>query len=230
MTQVSFGWITIGNEAIPGPYAKYVASTINNMHNALNSVGLVSIRVTTVVPLKVLQTFNPPSTAEFTQQSLPFMVDVVASLLRIGSPLMVNVYPYFAYMSEPKQFSFEFATFNAKQPLVDGKFKYFNLFDTMVDGFYAALEKINGGNVALSVSETGWPTCGKKNCTSTEDARIYNANLYHHVVSNGTPRRPDILLDTFLFEMFDEKKPRGKQNFGLFHQNMVPAYRLFNTC
>lgn len=230
MTQVSFGWITIGNEAIPGPYAKYVASALNNMHIVLNSVGLVSTRVTTVVPMQVLQTFNPPSAGAFTQQCLNIMVDVAASLLRAGSPLMLNVYPYFAYKSDPKKFSFEFATFNAKQPLVDRKFKYFNLFDAMVDGFYTALEKINAENVALSVAETGRPTCGKKDCTSADDARIYNANLYHHVVNNGTPRRPSILLDTFLFEMFDENKPGGKQNFGLFHQNMLPAYRLFDSC
>lgn len=110
---------------------------------------------------------------------------------------MVNVYPSVAYASNPKQISFEYATFNAKKPVVDGKLKYYNLFDAMVDGFYAALEKINAGNVTLGVSETGWPTAGKNNNASPQNAILYNANLYSHVVHNGTQRRPDNLMDTF---------------------------------
>lgn len=35
--QVSFGWITLGNEATPGPNAKYVACAMNNMRIVLNS-------------------------------------------------------------------------------------------------------------------------------------------------------------------------------------------------
>lgn len=144
---------------------------------------------------------------------------------------MVNVYPYFAYASNPKQISFEYATFNAKKAVVDGKLKYYNLFEAMVDGFYAALEKINAGNVTLGVSETGWPTAGKNNYASRQNAKMYNANLYFHVVHNGTPSRPDSLMDTFLFEMLDEKKPRqAKQHFGLFRQNLAPAHRLFDSC
>lgn len=231
MNQVSFGWITLGNEAIPGPNAKYVASAMNNMHIVLDSVGLVSTRITTVVPMEVLKTFNPSSAGAFSEQSLTVMNDVAASLLRTGSPLMVNVYPYFAYASNPKQFSFEYATFNAKQPVVDGNLKYYSLFDAMVDGIYAALERIDAGNVTLCVTETGWPTVGKNSYATPENAKMYNANLYFHVVNNGTPRRPNNRLDTFLFEMLDEMKPGGaKQHFGLFHQNLAPAYRLFDSC
>ncbi|KAF3445727.1 hypothetical protein FNV43_RR10903 [Rhamnella rubrinervis] len=230
--QVSFGWITLGNEAIPGPNAKYVASAMSNMHLVLNSVGLVSTRITAVVPMEVLKNFNPPSARAFSEQSLTVMNDVAASLLRTGSPLMVNVYPYFAYALNPKQFSYEYATFIAKQPVVDGHLKYYSPSDAMVDGFYAALEKINAGNVTLCESETGWPTAAKNSHASPENAKMYNANLCFHVVNNGTPRRPNNLLDTFLFEMLDEKKKPGgaKQHFGLFHKNLAPAYRLFDTC
>lgn len=63
---------------------------------------------------------------------------------------MVNIYPYFAYSSDPAHISLDYASFRSQTPVVmDGPFKYFNLFDAQVDAYYAALEKINAGICAL---------------------------------------------------------------------------------
>ncbi|XP_031273004.1 glucan endo-1,3-beta-glucosidase-like [Pistacia vera] len=129
-----------------------------------------------------------------------------------------------------KHISFEYAKFNAKQPVVvDGNFKYYNLFDAMVDAVYVALEKVNAGNVSTYISGTGWASAGKKPYTSKENARIYDQNLYSHVLSGGTPRRPDNLLDVFIYEMFNEnnKESRVEQNFGVFYPNTLPVYKFF---
>lgn len=42
---VSFGWITLGNEVIPGPFANCVAPAMNNIRNALRSIGLFRTKV-----------------------------------------------------------------------------------------------------------------------------------------------------------------------------------------
>ena len=73
------------------------------------------------------------------------MKEVTSFLQQTGAPIMVNVYPYFAYASDPADISLEYATFRAQKPIVDGKLKYYSLFDAMVDAYYAAMTKINAG-------------------------------------------------------------------------------------
>ncbi|KAL8104099.1 glucan endo-1,3-beta-glucosidase-like [Apium graveolens] len=228
---VTFKYITMGNEVIPGPLAQYVPAAINNMHNALNSLGLSKIMVTTVVPGNVLQTSYPPSAGAFSADSLPIMGDIISFLYGNGIPLMVNVYPYFSYAADPVSISLEYATFQSKTPVVvDGQFQYYNLFDASVDAFHAAIEKVNAGNISVAISETGWPTAGNDPYASKDNAQTYNTNLVNHVTNNGTPRRPGKIMYTFIFAMFNEdQKPQGvEQNFGLFYPNMDTVYPLFS--
>ncbi|KAK8708463.1 hypothetical protein V6N13_059503 [Hibiscus sabdariffa] len=109
--------------------------------------------------------------------------------------------------------------------VIDGNLQYFNLFDAMVDAFNTAVEKINFGNIKLVVTETGWPTIGNDPYTSVSNAQTYNKNLLSHVTWNGTPRRPNYIMPTFFFEMFNENLKEGalEQNFGFFY----PTCNLF---
>ncbi|KAI3909496.1 hypothetical protein MKW92_015603 [Papaver armeniacum] len=211
---VKFGWVTAGNEVIPGPLAQYVPGAMTNLYNALVKIGLDQIKVTTVVPAFVIGTSYPPSAVK-----------------RYGAPLMINVYPYFAYAENPEYVSLEYALFTSTTPVVvDGDLKYYNLFDAMVDSFNAALEKIGMSDVNIAVSESGWPSAGNEPYTSVDNAKVYNTNLVKHASKGGTPRRPDHHYDTFLFSIFNEnlKQPAGvEQNFGLYYPNMNPVYPLF---
>ncbi|GFY96869.1 glycosyl hydrolase superfamily protein [Actinidia rufa] len=101
-------------------------------------------RVTTVTAM-ILASSYPPSSGAFTGETIEVMRNVVAFLQRTGAPIMVNVYPYFAYASDPADISLEYATFRAQKPIMDGKLKYYSLFDAMVDAYYAAMTKINAG-------------------------------------------------------------------------------------
>lgn len=231
---VKFGWITVGNEAVPGPYASYIGQAMTNVNKAISSIGLSSIKVTTVINLNALSGSFPPSAGAFSDEALEPMKSISQYFTSSSSsaPLMVNVYPYFAHVADPEHVSFDYATFNAKDPVVDGNLKYFNSFDAMIDAVYAAMEKINAGNVPLAVAETGWPTAGNDPYTSKDNSDCYNQNLFVHVKSNGTPRKPDQLLTVFLFDMFneDQKEAGIEQNFGLFYPNMQPVYPYFENC
>ncbi|XP_044512205.1 glucan endo-1,3-beta-glucosidase-like [Mangifera indica] len=227
---VKIGWITIGNEAIPGPSAAFIGQAMTNVRNSLASIGLSNIAVTTVVSMEALSVTYPPSAGAFSNEAVNPMRSIVQYFANAASqtpiPLMVNIYPYFAYASDPDHVPLDYAMFHATTPVVDGELKYFSLFDAMVDSFYAALDKIKAGTVPLIVGETGWPSAGNDPKTSKENARTYNQNLVSHIKGNGTPRKPGQLLTAFLFEMFNENKKEAgvEQNFGLFTPDKQPVY------
>ncbi|PIA31159.1 hypothetical protein AQUCO_05200037v1 [Aquilegia coerulea] len=228
---VAFRYVTVGNEVIPGPLANYVTKAMNNTWNAIVSNGLDRVRVTTVVPANALGVSYPPSAGAFSDEVLGAMTDVATILYYTHAPLMINVYPYFAYASNPEEIPLDYALLNSnlQTVTVDGELNYNNLFDAMVDAFNTALEKINMGDVYVFISETGWPSAGNEPYTSIENARVYNTNVKKHIHDQvGTPRRPGRMLDTFFFAMFNENlKPAGvEQNFGLFYPDMSPVYPL----
>ncbi|GAU46354.1 hypothetical protein TSUD_180870 [Trifolium subterraneum] len=217
--------------ATNGAEATYVTQAMKNIKDAINSIGLTNTKVTTSFYLSGLATSYPPSAGAFTNDVVNVMKDVTSYLLQTGAPLMVNVYPYYSYASNPKDIKLEYATFQTTNPVVDGDLSYSNLFDAMVDSVYAALEKIGAGNVSLIIGETGWPTAGNEPYTSKENAETYNKNLIQHVQSGkGTPRKPNQTFNVFIFAMFNEdEKPGGiEQNWGLFYPNMSPVYPLLS--
>ncbi|KAJ1443651.1 Glycoside hydrolase family 17 [Sesbania bispinosa] len=228
---VNFQWITLGNEIIPGDKATYVTQAMQNIHNAINSIGLTDTKVTTSFYLAGLASSYPPSAGTFISDIEGVMRNVANFLVQTGAPLMVNLYPYFAYASEPEHVSFKYATFNATDPVIDGELKYYSLFDAMADSVYAALEKIDARNVSLIIGETGWPTAGNEPYSSKENALTYNSALLSHLESGkGTPRRPNQAMDAFIFAMFneDQKQVGVEQNWGIFYPNMTSVYSLFN--
>lgn len=229
---VNIGYITVGNEVIPGTQAPYIGQAIINILKSLNNFGIAKdIKVTTVLAGTALAASSPPSAGVFTSEAAGVLKDIAQYLWHRGSPLMVNVYPYFAYASDPAHISKDYALFQAKDPVVtDGPYKYYNLFDAMIDAFYAAFEKIGAPNVSLAISETGWPSAGNEPYTSKENAQIYNKNLMDHVLGGkGTPRRPGQTFNAFYFEMFneDQKSAGVEQNFGFFYPNMQPVYQFW---
>ena len=182
--------------------------------------------------MSVMAVSYPPSAGAFSTTAIGPLKDITQVLGTSGAPLLLNAYPYFAYASNPQQISLDYALFKSTAPVVvDGNLKYFNLFDTMVDSFYSALEKIGAEGVRIDISETGWPSKGNDPFTSVDNAATYNKKFVEHVRSGaGTPKRPNVKYDGVLFEMFNEdlKTAGVEQNFGMFYPNMHPVYPLWN--
>lgn len=198
------------------------------MQNALKAPN-VNVPVTTVVSYAVLGSSYPPSNASFGQDSSAAMSKIVPFLQQNQYPLLANVYPCFAYFSEPTNINADYALGNPSAPLVyDGSLNYNNMFDAMIDAMYVALDKAGGKDVKIVVSETGWPSAGADLATINNAKTYVNYVIQRVLTRKGTPKRPDTPLEAYIFALFNEnQKPAGtEQNFGLFYPDKLPVYKI----
>ncbi|KAG6412532.1 hypothetical protein SASPL_125211 [Salvia splendens] len=225
-------YIAVGNEIDPAKsetreFVPQLLRAMENIHRALTRFQLENqIKVSTATYSAVLKDTSPPSKSAFIDDN--FMPPVVKFLASIGSPLLVNIYPYFAHFENPSTVKLDFALFTAQRVEVfDNGFEYRNLFDAMVDGVYYAIEKAGGNGVGVVVSESGWPSGGGGSVETVANAETYYRNLIGHV-GGGTPKKRGS-LETYLFAMFDENDKTGaktEQHFGLFRHDKTPKYNL----
>ncbi|KAM7255925.1 hypothetical protein ACFE04_011666 [Oxalis oulophora] len=227
---LKFRCVSAGNEVIPGDLANFVFPAMVNLRSALDSANLPNIPVSTAVASSVLGASFPPSQGKFADGVSSVMAQITNFLEKTGSPLLANIYPYFAFNDNQNTVSLSYATFQSNQVVVqDGTLGYKNMFDAMVDATYSALEKAGGSNIEVVVSETGWPSNGNGQIATISNAMAYNGNLAKHVSDgSGTPKRPGKNIETYIFAMFNEdQKPAGtEQNFGLYYPNKNEVYHI----
>ena len=229
---VKISYIAVGNEIKPSdPLAQYVGPAIQNLNNAITASNL-QIKVSTVIDMSLLGNSFPPSVGSFSDSASSYINAIVSILGSTNAPLLANVYPYFAYISDPTNIKLEYALFTSPGVVVqDGNLGYQNLFDAILDSLYSALEKIGGANLTVIVTESGWPSDGDSGVAATVDnVGTYYKNLISHV-KNEPPKKPGP-LETYLFAMFDEdqKGPaKTEKHFGLFSPTKEPKYQLTFT-
>nr|XP_023885833.1 glucan endo-1,3-beta-glucosidase-like [Quercus suber] len=169
----------------------------------------------------------PPSSSSFSDNASAYINAIASFLVSTKAPLLANVYPYFAYLSDPTDIKLDYALLNSSGVVVqDGNLGYQNLFDAMMDSLYSALEKIGAANLTIVVTETRWPSDGSVVAT-VDNVGTYYKNLISHV-NNGTPKRPRP-LETYFFALFDEdqKGPaETEKHFVLFFPTKQPKYQL----
>lgn len=221
---VKIRYIAVGNEVSPllpesAQYVSYVLPAMKNLYNAIYAAGLSSqIKVTTAIEMGLMTNTYPPSSSVFRADVAYYINPIIQFLQSKSYPLLANIYPYFAYISNPTAISLDYALFRTGLNTPDGW--YPSLFDAMLDATYVAVQKAGGSSVNIAVSETGWPTAGGTAATLT-NAQIYNQNLIRHVLSTeGTPRVPGRTIQTYIFDILDENQkpgPEYEKNFGLFY-------------
>ncbi|GAV66360.1 Glyco_hydro_17 domain-containing protein, partial [Cephalotus follicularis] len=130
------------------------------------------------------------------------------------APFWINAYPYFAYKDDPSGISLDYALFNPNEGMVDPytKLRYDNMLYAQVDAAIFAIARMGCGNIEVKVSEMGWPSKGDPNDfgTTLENVAMYNRNLLRRQLgSEGTPLRPCMGLDVYMFALFNENLKPG---------------------
>ncbi|CAI9767939.1 unnamed protein product [Fraxinus pennsylvanica] len=199
-TQIRY--LAVGNEVLlKDPfYSPYVVPAILNLYEALQTLGLSeTIKLSSSHAASILSSSYPPSSGAFDSNIQPILLPLLQFLQTSESPLMI---------------------------LHSG---YTNMFDATVDAFVYAMEKMGFSGIPVVVKETGWPAAGGV-AASAENALDYNGNIVKRTMNNvGTPKRPGIGVEVFLFDLFNENGKSGQEyerQFGIFGVDGTKAYGL----
>lgn len=234
--------LAVGNEVFTGTDTQLMANLLpamQNLHSALASLGLDSqIIVSTAHSLAVLSSSFPPSGGAFVSSIASlYLMPMLQFLKETGAPFMINAYPYFAYKESPGSVSLEYVLFEATSS-TDGVtvtdpntgLLYTNMLEAQVDAIYYAMEALGYADIQAIVSETGWPSAGDADeaGASVQNAQAYNANLIKRLATGkGTPARPSVTLQAFIFALFNEDLKDGassERHYGLFNPDGTRAY------
>eukprot|EP01018_Ginkgo_biloba_P024676 Gb_40154 [translate_table: standard] len=225
-------YIAVGNEIfLNNPqYGAYVVPAMQNMQSALAAKNMAgAIKVSSPHAASVLGNSFPPSQGAFQSDIVDTMRPLLDFLAQTGAPFMANIYPFFSYINNPQDISLPYALFTSPPSFVDNGLSYSNLFDATVDALISAMEALGHSDIAVAVTETGWPWAGgSTDAESPDNAMTYNSNLIRHVLSDaGTPKRPGVGIETFLFGLFNEDQKPGEpfeRDFGLFYPTGQKVY------
>ncbi|GFP88038.1 glucan endo-1 3-beta-glucosidase [Phtheirospermum japonicum] len=223
-------YLVVGNEVLLKQpyYMTYLVPAILNLYQALQTLGLGDIiKISSAHAAPILSTSYPPSAGAFDPDLGSVLLPLLRFLRDTGSPLMVNIYPFFSYIDNSQYVSLDYALFRSTRIEVDQNLTYTNMFDEAIDAFVYAMEREGFYGIPVVVTETGWPT-GGGDAAGADNALAYNGNVVMRTLGNvGTPKRPGVGVEVFLFDLFDENGKSGdeyEKHFGIFGGDGIKAY------
>ncbi|XP_028793722.1 glucan endo-1,3-beta-glucosidase 1-like [Neltuma alba] len=232
--------IAVGDEVLTSvpSSAPLILPAIQSLYNALVASNLHNqIKISTPHASSIILDPFPPSQAFFNQTLASYIVPLLQFLSKSGSPLMMNLYPYYVFMENKGVVPLDNALFKPLTPskeMVDPNtlLHYENVLDAMIDAAYFSMKNLNVTDVVVLVTETGWPSKGdsKEPYATKDNADTYNSNLIKHIYDrSGTPLHPETTSSVYIYELFNEDlraPPVSEANWGLFYGNTTPAYLL----
>ncbi|KAJ7968949.1 Glucan endo-1,3-beta-glucosidase [Quillaja saponaria] len=230
--------IAVGNEIFTDDdttLIKYLVPAVVSIHAALVQLGLDSyIKVSTPCSLAVLQESYPPSAGSFKPEIGGIMYQFLQFLSSTKAPFWINAYPYFAFKDDPNRIPLDYVLFNPNGGMIDPntKLHYDNMLYAQVDAVTFAIARMGFGGIEVRVSETGWPSKGDPNevGATVQNAAMYNRNLLRRQYANeGTPLRPRMRLEVYLFALFNENMkpgPTSERNYGLYQPDGTMVYNV----
>ncbi|VAH32202.1 unnamed protein product [Triticum turgidum subsp. durum] len=228
--------ITVGNEVFKGNDTALKDSLLpamRSVYQALGALGLQGqVNVTTAHSLDIMGSSYPPSAGAFRPDVVPYIQPLLDFLSAARSPFLINCYPYFAYKDDPAGVPLEYVLFQPNAGVTDPTtgLNYDNMLYAQVDSVYAAVQALGHTDVDVKISETGWPSRGDPDeaGATPQYAGIYIGNLLRRIeTKQGTPLRPAVPIDVYVFALFNENLkpgPASERNYGLFYPDGTPVY------
>ncbi|XP_072965333.1 glucan endo-1,3-beta-glucosidase 14-like [Typha angustifolia] len=228
--------ITVGNEVFSGEDTALMANLLpamQSIYKGLVTLGLdKQVNVSTAHSLAILANSYPPSSGSFREDVAQYIQPLLNFHSETNSPFLINAYPFFAYKGSPDSVSLPYVLFQQNSGVTDPNtnLTYDNMLYAQIDSVYAAMKVMGHTNIDVRISETGWPSKGDSDepGASVENAAAYNGNLLKRIAMNqGTPAKPDVPIDVFVFALFNENLkpgPTSERNYGLFYPDGSPVY------
>ena len=204
-------YVAVGNEpfltSYNGSFISLTYPALQNVQAALNAAGLgTQVKVTVPMNADVLSSAGTPSSGAFRSDIAAEMKQIVDLLAQNACPYTINMYPFISLNSDPS-FPQNYAFFDSSVVQVsDPPYGYTNTFDASYDTLVVALAKIGYSDIPIIVGEVGWPTDGVT-AANVANAQRFNQGFLNHVRNNGgTPRRPNMEINYYLFGLLDEDR------------------------
>uniref|UniRef100_A0A2P2JKS0 glucan endo-1,3-beta-D-glucosidase n=1 Tax=Rhizophora mucronata TaxID=61149 RepID=A0A2P2JKS0_RHIMU len=238
LPQTKITCITVGNEVLSSndtQLRSHLLPAMQTVYNTLGNLGLdKQVTVTTAHSLNILGTSYPPSSGTFRQDLAGYIRSLLNFHSQINSPFLINAYPYFAYKDNPGQVSLEYVLFQPNQGMTDPntKLHYDNMLYAQIDAVYSAIKAMGHTDIEVRISETGWPSKGDADeaGATAQNAGLYNGNLLQKIQEKqGTPAKPSVPLDVYVFALFNENLkpgPTSERNYGLLYPDGTPVYNI----
>lgn len=229
--------VAVGNEPFLASYnGSFINTTfpaLQNIQNALNDAGFRDV-IKATVPLNADVYNSPssnqvPSAGRFRNDISDIMTQIVHFFNQNNAPFTVNIYPFLSLYAN-KDFPFDYAFFEGtSKPVVDNGIQYTNVFDANFDTLVSALKAAGVPELPIVVGEVGWPTDGDINANIKNAERFYNGLLPRLARKQGTPLRPNVDIDVYLFGLIDEDAKsidpgNFERHWGIFHYDGQPKF------
>ncbi|KAL9264138.1 Glucan endo-1,3-beta-glucosidase 14-like protein [Drosera capensis] len=230
--------IVVGNEVLTGndtTMMEYLLPAMQGVYAALSDLGLEQqVIVTSAHSVGILSDSYPPSSGTFQANLGQYIQPLLNFHSMIGSPFLINAYPFFAYKGDPDQVSLPYALFETNPGMTDPNtgLHYDNMLYAQIDAVYAAMKAIGHVDIEIRISETGWPSKGDPDevGASLQNAEAYNGNLLQRIArKEATPGRPSVPINVHVFALFNEDLkpgPTSERNYGLYYPNVTPVYNI----
>lgn len=236
ISQTKISCILVGNEVLAGSDTQlmsYLLPAMQAVNTALQNLGLnQQVFVTTAHSLAILANSFPPSAGTFNPSIASYIQPILSFHSEFNSPFLINAYPFFAYADSPGQVPLDYVLFEPNNGTVDANtnLTYDNMLYAQMDAVYFAMKAMGHADIAIKISETGWPSKGDPNQAgaSVENAALYNGNLLRRIQEKqGTPANPTVPIDVYVFALFNENLktgPTSERNYGLYYPNGTSVY------
>ncbi|KAI4382241.1 hypothetical protein MLD38_008229 [Melastoma candidum] len=230
--------ILVGNEVFGNNDTQlmtYLLPAMQTVYMALVNLGLdKQVMVTTAHSLTILGNSYPPSMGSFRQDLAGYIQPLVNFHAMIGSPFLINAYPFFAYKGDPTQVPLNYVLFQPNDGITDAytNLHYDNMLYAQIDAVYAAIKRMGHTDVLVRISETGWPSKGDADEAGANptNAQLYNSNLLQRIEQRqATPGNPNVPIDAYVFALFNENMkpgPTSERNYGLFYPDGRAVYNV----